>query len=81
MSGLNLGVQDFIEKETEAPPDCATVAAVMTDPPRVQLLIDGATEAGAKGYRYLSSYAPAEGDRVFIIRTSGTIIVIGGLAE
>ncbi len=74
---MNLGVQDFFREKASIAPDCATVTAILTNPDRLQLQLDGATEPGAKGYRYISAYAPVIGDRVLIQRVSGTILVLG----
>ena len=42
-----------------------------------QLIFDGQTTATQKYYKRLSSYSPASGDRVLVVKDSGTYIILG----
>lgn len=43
----------------------------------VTLLIDGEDEASQMACRYLSSYQPVRGDRVYFQRVGGAMLVMG----
>lgn len=43
--------------------------------PRV--IFDNETELTGKGYRYLSNYVPVGGDRVLMLKTADTYIILG----
>ena len=47
----------------------------------VRLTLDGQTYATRKWYKVLSSasYSPTAGDRVMVVKMSGTYVVIGAL--
>lgn len=59
----------------------ATVAAVTAD--GLSLIPDGETEATQKKYKYMTSAyaAPAVGDRVVVMRLSGTYVVLGKIGS
>lgn len=45
----------------------------------VSLVLPGETRPTEKFYNYLDSYSPVVGDRVAVIKTGGTFLVIGKL--
>lgn len=63
-------------KESDASPQLATVAAV-DESGHVSLIVPTTGEAGLKHYPRIASYTPTVGDRVYIVRISGTYLVIG----
>lgn len=63
------------QKQPEERAQLATVTEV-TDG-GVMLLIDGENEASRTACRYLSSYQPTRGDRVYFQRVGGAMLVMG----
>ena len=63
-------------QESDSSPQLATVAAVDGNG-RVSLIVPTTGEAGMKHYPRLASYTPTVGDRVYIVRISGTYLVVG----
>lgn len=57
--------------------DFGVVSAVHAD--GVQLIFDGETAAAQKHYQVLQSYKPKVGDRVYLVRVSGTAVVLGSV--
>lgn len=53
----------------------AQVESVTTDGVTLKFSTDG--EETAKDYKFLQSYTPTAGDRVFVVRLSGSILVLG----
>lgn len=43
------------------------------------LIFPGQTSATTKRYRRLSSYTPAANDRVLVVKTGGTYVILGKL--
>ena len=43
----------------------------------IQLQLDDEETATTKRYKRLSSYTPAAGDRVLIVKISGTYVILG----
>lgn len=60
----------------EAPSALATIAAGYVSG-RPQVIFDGELAASARTYAYLSSYTPASGDRVLLLRAGSTWVVLG----
>lgn len=56
----------------------ATVSEVAAD--GVRLLIDGESESSQMICRYLASYTPEAGDRVFFQRVGGAMLVLGKIS-
>lgn len=71
--------QDLFQKEKQEPvrAQLATVTQVTED--GVMLLIDGENDAGQTAWRYLSSYSPKPGDRVYFQRVGGAMLVMGSV--
>lgn len=71
--------QDLFQKEKQEPvrAQLATVTQVTED--GVMLLIDGENDAGQTAGRYLSSYSPKPGDRVYFQRVGGAMLVMGSV--
>lgn len=71
--------QDLFQKEKQEPvrAQLATVTKVTED--GVMLLIDGENDVGQTACRYLSSYSPKPGDRVYFQRVGGAMLVMGSV--
>ena len=71
--------QDLFQKEKQEPvrAQLATVTQVTED--GVMLLIDGENDTGQTACRYLSSYSPKPGDRVYFQRVGGAMLVMGSV--
>ena len=71
--------QNLFQREKQEPvrPQLATVTQVTED--GVMLLIDGENDAGKTACRYLSSYSPKPGDRVYFQRVGGAMLVMGSV--
>ena len=71
--------QDLFQKEKQEPvrAQLATVTQITDD--GVLLLIDGEDEASQTACRYLSSYSPKPGDRVYFQRVGGAMLVMGSV--
>lgn len=71
--------QDLFQKEKQEPvrAQLATVTQVTED--GVMLLVDGENDAGQTACRYLSSYSPKPGDRVYFQRVGGAMLVMGSV--
>lgn len=69
--------QNLFQKEKQEPvrAQLATVTQITDD--WVLLLIDGEDEASQTACRYLSSYQPTRGDRVYFQRVGGAMLVMG----
>lgn len=65
----------IIKKELNIGPKTATVTGVSGG--KVRLEVAGETAATQKYYKYVKSYTPTVGDRVYIDRSSGTYVVLG----
>lgn len=65
------------QKQPEERAQLATVTAVTED--GVMLLIDGENETSQTACRYLSSYQPVRGDRVYFQRVGGAMLVMGSV--
>ena len=63
------------QKQEPVRAQLATVTEVTAD--GVTLLIDGEDEASGMVCRYLSSYQPVRGDRVYFQRVGGAMLVMG----
>ena len=53
----------------------SVVSLFSTGHPKIKF--DGEESASEKKYSYLASYTPQSGDRVFLVRVSGTYIILG----
>lgn len=71
--------QNLFQKEKQEPvrAQLATVTQITDD--GVLLLIDGEDEASQTACRYLSSYSPKPGDRVYFQRVGGAMLVMGSV--
>lgn len=65
------------ENEKNSKADFATISVIHAD--GVQLIFDGETTAAQKHYQVLQSYKPKVGDRVYLVRVSGTAVVLGSV--
>lgn len=73
-------IPDNLFQSTKQPEERAQLATVteVTDG-GVMLLIDGENEASQTACRYLSSYSPRPGDRVYFQRVGGAMLVMGSV--
>lgn len=55
----------------------ATVGS--TSPAGTTLIFPGQTSATTKRYKRLGGYTPAAGDRVLVVKTGGTYVILGKL--
>lgn len=71
--------QNLFQKEKQEPvrAQLATVTKITDD--GVLLLIDGEDEASQTACRYLASYSPKPGDRVYFQRVGGAMLVMGSV--
>ena len=53
------------------------VSSVDPNTGRPSIIFDGEIEPSTKRYTYLGSYTPTEGDRVLLLKTGNTYVVIG----
>lgn len=54
--------------------------AAITSASSVAVLFDGETTASGKTYQRLTSYQPAIGDRVLLLRVGSTFVALGAIA-
>ena len=71
-----LGIIRQAVPSPESPSALATVDAGYAGG-RPQLVFDGEDAASGRTYAYVSSYTPAAGDRVLLLRSGRTWVVIG----
>lgn len=45
------------------------------------LIIDGQTSATTKRYKHLKPYSPVAGDRVLVVKISGTYVILGAVVS
>lgn len=77
-NGLDLDFQDLLPPQPEKLPCFATVKEITSQ--GLKIMVDGDTDAGLKYYKYIASYSPYVGDRVYFTRESGTYLIIGKIA-
>lgn len=74
----NYTAKNFFEDTQSAEITESNFATVVASSAQgVKIRIDGEAKAGEKYYKRLASYAPVINDRVYFIRVSGTILILG----
>lgn len=71
--------QDLFQKEKQEPVRAQLATVTPGHGGRRDAVIDGENDAGQTACRYLSSYSPKPGDRVYFQRVGGAMLVMGSV--